>query len=57
MLNIYLIIIFEMINYIMSKILVFKKEDMVDYAKAEDTGETGSGETPEKEAEEGAENA
>ena len=44
-------------NYIMSKILVFKKEDMVDYSKTDNAEEKEAGDTPEKEAEEGAENA
>ena len=43
-------------NYIMSKILVFKKEDMVDYSKPENAEEKETEETS-AEAEEGAENA
>jgi len=44
-------------NYIMSKILVFKKEDMVDYSKPDETEETESSEPSGTEAEEGVENA
>lgn len=44
-------------NYIMSKILVFKKEDMVDYSKPEETEAAESAEPSGTEAEEGAENA
>ena len=44
-------------NYIMSKILVFKKEDMVDYSKPDETEKTESSEPSGTEAEEGVENA
>ena len=44
-------------NYVMSKLMVFKKEDMVDYSKADETGETESSELSAKEAEEGVQNA
>jgi len=44
-------------NYIMSKILVFKKEDMVDYSNTEKAEENESEETSAAEAEEGAANA
>ena len=44
-------------NYVMSKLMVFKKEDMVDYSKPDETGETESSELSAKEAEEGVQNA
>lgn len=44
-------------NYIMSKMMVFKKEDMVDYSKQDEPVENESEEAPVKEEEEGAQNA
>lgn len=44
-------------NYIMSKMMVFKKEDMVDYSKTGEAEETESEELSAKEAEEGVQNA
>ena len=49
-------LIFVMIaNYVMSKLMVFRKEDMVDYTKKDDEEQTA--ELSAAEAEEGAENA
>ena len=49
-------LIFVMIaNYVLSKIMVFRKEDMVDYSKKDEA--EGSADISEKAAEEGAENA
>ena len=44
-------------NYVMSKLMVFKSSDMVDYTKKDETAETESEELPSKAEEEGAENA
>jgi putative flippase GtrA len=44
-------------NYVMSKLMVFKSSDMVDYTKQADAVKTESEETSVKEEEEGAENA
>ena len=44
-------------NYVMSKLMVFKKEDLVDYSKADDAEETESEALSAKEAEEGVQNA
>ena len=44
-------------NYVMSKLMVFKSSDMVDYTKKDETAETESEELPAKAEEEGAENA
>ena len=49
-------LVFVMIaNYVMSKLMVFRKEDMVDYTKKDDEEQTA--ELSAAEAEEGAENA